>query len=444
MQPRSITRSLFKWQFVICLSCAMPTQAYCSEVVLELTNGKRLLADRILRNSDSATITLHVERAGISIRRVLPLTAVRSVDIDGHHYSRQELRKRPDSSTSSPRAVVPASLQVDQPRDSNPVPSALAPVLPPKIEQTAPLPDASPQWASLQRIPNDCGDCVPPPLGVEGTVVGVRRDPLSAYQGILAHHFPQGVPLSEVGFALDLMRARKSDEVLGFWPPVSPKSETAPPPQTLPRPASVPPVVSRPEPVQSISAKAHPTSSDGNVDWDVLALEVCAYDLAGQPTAMRGTLRVTLWGQDQQLIRSFGSHFSARPGSPKKITTWTRAVNTKTIAGQFHNNAVNDDDPLVHRWLLPLPRPLPDHNLRLAPFGELRVQLVVPGQGTFEATQPNLVLRKASPLRNRQLVQTGSRFFNQEQTRDSRQAGGFVIQNHSTVRPNGSVLSVQP
>ena len=44
-------------------------------------------------------------------------------------------------------------------------------------------------------------------------IIGVREGPLSAYKGTAAKYFPHSVPLSEVGFALNLMRAKKVEEV---------------------------------------------------------------------------------------------------------------------------------------------------------------------------------------------------------------------------------------
>jgi len=273
-------------------------------------------------------------------------------------------------------------------------------------------------------------------LPIESRILGVRNDPLAVYQDDVNRLFPQGVPLSETAFALELIRARKANEIIHRGP-ASDRGDDRPPVSNNRRP---------PAPVRTISLDAYAHSSPGKIDWNQLVVEVRAYDRDDKPTTIRGTLRASLWGQSQQLIRSFERRVVARTGPIKEIATWTRSVGTAKTAAIARRTASSNNNltPPSLRLLLPLPYPLPEHDLRLAPLVDLHVQLLVPGQGVFESTRPGILLRQVSEVRDRNLVQTGSRFLSSESTHDSRRPSGLRIQNRSSLRPNGSVLSVQP
>ncbi len=176
-------------------------------------------------------------------------------------------------------------------------------------------------------------------------------------------------------------------------------------------------------PVKLIMVSAVSLSSHGMADWDALAVEVFGFDRFGRMTPLRGTLRVTLRGQSQQLVRVFGTRFIGDPGANKTLATWSRSVGGAD-----------------RRMILPLPRPLPEHDLRIAPYGQLHVRLLSPGRGVFEATSAVIPLRQVGALRTRSLVKTGSRFFVDELTHDSRRPTGLHIVNPSAIRLNGRVL----
>ena len=156
-------------------------------------------------------------------------------------------------------------------------------------------------------------------------------------------------------------------------------------------------------------------------------MDVRGFDHRGRFVRLRGTLTVTLHGQSQRLVRAFGTHFVGTPGQVERLAVWTRTSD-------------GPQQPLV----LSLPRPLPAHDLRLAPLGQLSVRLIVPGRGVFEAFSPAIALRQTGPLRERNLLDGRTRFFTGELTHDGRRPTGLRVVNPSAIRPNSRVLTVQP
>ena len=185
--------------------------------------------------------------------------------------------------------------------------------------------------------------------------------------------------------------------------------------------------------LQEISVDASPVSSHGRVDLDSLVIQLVGRDSNGQPASLRGTLQATLWGVTRQLValnpngilsESPGRRqrvVTASPAGVLRLATWTRSVETVDspflLADQYEAQG-RVASPA--RFVLPLPRPLPDHNMDLSPFGHLHIKLVVPGQGVFETTQSGVPLRDMSPFRAYFLSQIGSRFLPQEGTSDGR------------------------
>ena len=282
----------------------------------------------------------------------------------------------------------------------------------------------------------------------------MQDDPLSAYRDDVRRFFPHGVPLSETGFARDVLRERRARQVIE-----SDFKNIPPRPTSLPAVPVYPPAVQRSgkqlspisrskrsdwrgsisgglrsgERIRGITVDAIPISLHGKADWDALLVDVRGFDWSGRPVTIDGTLSTTLWGESQRLVRAFGNRFGVRRGRTRQLATWTRSVRSST----------QKESASFRRLLLPLPRPLPDHDSRTGAIGSLHVRLAVPGQGVFEATRPGVLLKHISPLRDRALMQTGSRFFATESTFGSRRVGP-VMSFSSSFRPNGGLLPIQP
>ncbi len=223
-------------------------------------------------------------------------------------------------------------------------------------------------------------------------------------------------------------------------------------------------------PLSQLFARVEPSNSQGRLDFDSLWLSLLGLDELGTSVPLTGTLRVTLWGlreadQSQPQVFSYvnGVGVSARRRQLEKIQTWTRSVDS-TIqrlpgiavpvgARQVGRGALYEDlnsrsfnvsgfggqsvsgfegrqdrgrlvyereSPEFVQMILPLPRPLPDSDETYWPFGEVSVELMMPGVGVFSAASPGVVLVHQSPLRQELLNQNGSRFFPDERTTDSR------------------------
>lgn len=270
-----------------------------------------------------------------------------------------------------------------------------------------------------------------PPLPSRGVVIGVADDPLSAYADRIGPAFPAGVPVSEAGFALGLMRAARAQQVLGGGPLLPSVPDETPLPWAPPPESSLPlPEPRLPSPtLRAISAVAAPISTRGNVDWDGLAVTLRGMDEFGRPAPLRGTFRLTLWGQSQQVVRPFGEHAVGVPDRVVRLATWTRALDGNVPEATF---------------TVPLPDPLPDHDATRAPYGQLHVDLSAPGRGMFTATDPLVPLAQIDPVRDRHFVETGSRFRPDERTAGRPNRTGPRFFSPNAIRPDGRVLSVQP
>ncbi len=415
------------------------TVSASASIELRLVDGTHVRAEGIGPETNSRHIALRIQSDRIVLTRLVPWRRVDSARIGDQTFARDILQtyfrqKSRNDSLSGERSTV--RLQLLSARYSAAPPSdpfadddkslkESAPVLSEKRPAVVPDGCCDPR-AHLYEAPRFAAgrEYCYPVLPLEATVIGVREDPLSAYGDLLQEFFPDGVPVSETPFVLDMLRARKDYDVFTGGHPAAEKR--------LP-PEPLPPHRETVQPIRTLSVDALPISAHGKVDWDALAVEITAFDRFGLPTAVRGTLRATLWGRKQRLIQSVGEHFFAEPGRIEKVATWTRMIEN----GSLHEH------PQPNRLILPLPRPLPDHDLRRAAFGELHVQLAVPGEGVFETTERNVLLRHRSVLRDRNLVETGSRFFAEESTHGSRMPGGLTFRNFSS-GPNGRVLTVQP
>lgn len=223
-------------------------------------------------------------------------------------------------------------------------------------------------------------------------------------------------------------------------------------------------------PLSELIVSAQPISTFGRLDWDSLRLSLRGFDQTGTPVPLFGTLQVTLWGLREEVGRPTRTNTptgyadaSQRRLELDKIHTWTRSLDSTIqrlpgigtpIGGRPGGGGIVYEDVTAYPWsasgfgsqsvpgfqgrqdrgrpiyartpsdvvqvFLPLSRPLPDSDPQRGPIGEVSVELLMPGVGVFSATSPGIVLVHQSPLRQELLNQTGSRFFPNEATTDSR------------------------
>ncbi|MCX7418385.1 MAG: hypothetical protein NT013_02465 [Planctomycetia bacterium] len=217
-------------------------------------------------------------------------------------------------------------------------------------------------------------------------------------------------------------------------------------------------------PLFELIISAQPVSTLGKADWDALRLSLRGLDQNGQSVPLFGTLTVTLWGQRQEVVRADSDQIVTIPRQIEQLATWTRSLDStvERIAGvavpvgarqgrsgavyedaskhswgvsspdNYSQNVVNftgrqgrgraiyeNDLPDTLQLMLALPQPLPDHDARRWPVGEVSVELLMPGVGVFSATSSGVVLAHQSSLRQHRLEHEGTRFFANEVTTDS-------------------------
>lgn len=275
----------------------------------------------------------------------------------------------------------------------------------------------------------------------------------------------------------------------------------APPDDAPPEQA---PVRAEPLPLSQLLVKADPISTAGKMDWDSLRVTLRGVNELGDPLPLWGTLNVTLWGQqrvrpESSFVRhpfvteaNFGSRFLSAPSnssayqhpyvtSPNptvELAKWTRKIGVESIGGAL-DSAVDERVRLANTWgstrywqdtrvgsrqdgrraesrgveghdsvlVLRLQHPLPDHDVWTGSFGEVTVELLMPGVGVFVANAPDIVLSHQNALRRERLDRDGSRFYPDELTTDEPQTSRS---RHRFIWPGGvsgperGILPIQP
>ncbi len=455
------------WLILVAAVLANPVAARAA-VRVHLTNGSTLTVDSISVARSGRSLELHVERPGIHMMRRLPWSRIESVEENGTRLSHDVLHQAAGFATTVSGEPVPGAAASDGPpggvrRAAANVHAAMRPDSATTAGMAAVQPGSvfagGPYTAShSQDVPQFVGPLVrnqdfqpgvalpPIPLhhGVAGrwAILGVRAEPLSAYRELERQYFPNGIPISERGFALGMFRSTTGRAMYGWpagmpgpipgavWPMFPPMM--GPMNSLAPGFGGVPPVENRP--IRSIRAAALPISANGQADWDALQLDVAAVDYGGRIVPIpAGSVQATLWGQRQSLVHGFGNQFLSQTGAIERVESWSRMLAGDSNLG---------DGP--GRFVLSLPHPLPDQDARWAAYGDLHVEVSVPGVGNFSTICPAVPLKQASELAARELLQNGSRFFASDVTTGNRQNSGPRYDAMSNSGPDGRVFTVQP
>ena len=354
----------------------LPTSLF-GGLTVYLADGTQVSIAQI-HGIDAAGLTILAAAPGIEITRTLPWSLVTAAEVEGTRYSPQELQRA---------AGVPAEPQPIAPRPTLPC-------------DTLPL-----AW----QVPY-------PRLLPRGVVVGVRPDPLAAYADLIPSSYPAGIPATEAGFALAVLRERRALDVLSaagggsgpFVPPGRVPAASPFPAGRVPAgsfspsfPLPVGPLPRVPVgPLSRVEVQAVPVRHGGGADVNALQVQLLGFDAAGQPVPVVGTATLTLDVPRAQQVLIPDNVYGPRFGRLTSPTTWTRTLGATPTAA----------------WVLPLTSPLPEHNPRVGPVGTLRAQVLVPGSGVYAAVSEPIALRPASPFRDAVRQQTGSRFLPSEVT----------------------------
>ena len=358
------------------------------QIVVNLSDGSRVRATDIIA-ADATGLRVAAVADRIRIERTLAWGQVLTAEVGGTAYNTAELRL---ALTGTHAAAVPVAASCGRT-------FAAAPI------------SVAPTYAIPLAVVSACG----PPLGFalpRSRVIGVRQDPVAAYADLLPEAYPAGVPISEVPFAMSVLRERRRAQTVapflgpavtvpsadGFGlplPPAGPFPPGTPLPLAAPVPGfgdRTPPPAAGTEPLARVAATVETLATGGTADLDTLAIDVIGLTADGQALPVEGTAQLSLIAARQKPVLVADDIYAARPEAITTLANWTRAI----TPGQ--------------RLLLPLPNPLPDQSATLSAVGALRVRLAIPGRGVFETFIDPVALRSASPFRDALAVQTGSRF----------------------------------
>jgi hypothetical protein len=359
-------------------------------LALQLTDGSRVSVGELAAVTDSA-VTVAAVAPGVRIERTLPWHRIAAATVDGEPYSPDELRLALGLAAGN-REQRTASGLTSAPLMPITAPAAIFGFAPPLAVRACGL-------CSPFPVP-----CSPLPLPTYSRVIGVRPDPLAAYADLIPAIYPNGIPSTEMPFALALLRERRRVEAIGPFIAPGPwlGPGAMPGPSIGPAPLAPSSSDDLPLPVpgglSQIEARVVPLRAGGGADVNALAVELVGFDAGGNTLPVEGTAQAFLYAGRQDLVRAFDNVYVPRPEGLIRLAEWTRPAEPG------------------RRLLLRLPEPLPDHNPHVSANGTLRVRLSVPGQGVFETLAELVPLRPASPLRDVLRAETGSRFLPDERT----------------------------
>lgn len=147
----------------------------------------------------------------------------------------------------------------------------------------------------------------------------------------------------------------------------------------------------------SIHIESFVANWNQTVEPDGLIVRVYPLDAQGAVVPVRGTLTVTLTGQRWASGRSPQRGFVP-------LGTWRHRIEPHDVG---RSGAV---------FKLPFQSRHPEFDLSLAPTGLVHAQLVVAGQGAFEASKPDVHIRPTSLLRDQLQLREGRRYLEFERT----------------------------
>lgn len=228
-----------------------------------------------------------------------------------------------------------------------------------------------------------------PYMKTRSRVIGVQSSPLQTYPNLLKQHFPSGVGTRESGVVLELLRAKKAQQMLGpvsIVPGYGPVRGTAPPRVPIGSEQSLesdafPLAVHRHLPRSRSSAMsdftftARPMNSHGQVGVDALDVRIAGVDESGRAVRLTGSMQASLWALEDRHDRKFSirdPNVMTLPSKAKirRLAVWMRPIG-------------RDNESVT----LALPPSRPDTDLHWSTDAILHVRLAVPGVGVFEKRQ---------------------------------------------------------
>lgn len=153
--------------------------------------------------------------------------------------------------------------------------------------------------------------------------------------------------------------------------------------------------------IAAVRLDSHIANWDADVEADGLILQAVPIDATGHVIPVRGTLQVELIGA-RRIAFQDGPHKRGRDFG--RLGNWTRQV----LPADVHPDGA---------WYkLPFQGRHPEFDVDVFRKALVHARLVVPGEGTFEASLDGVRLRPFAPTRDALQRDTGRRFFPTERT----------------------------
>ncbi|MBS0206948.1 MAG: hypothetical protein JSS49_29075 [Planctomycetes bacterium] len=377
-------------------------------VVVELVTGQRIRAQSIQRDPQSESrVQLTIGSGQIQIGRNIGWNRIQRLIASKVALSGLQVPESVqivDTAERLPLRELDLSLEPDQ-ADSNRVQlrSFFRYPPPPPVAEAVPLLPRPDRFEFTGPCAESCDPCVPAEMLMPwmvlrdpGVVVGIRNAD------------PWGPPLSEPSVPYESVPGTTATDSLHA-------TRT-----TLPT-------------ARELLVSARAFNRNGLADWNSLEVSVQGKTASGQPCPVRGSLKCSLWVRRTRVVRAYAENYFEENRDLMVLGQWS----------QFLDGSEADASG-VQKIVLALPPRIADQNLGISSYGQLTVDLDIPGQGRLATSSDPIALVPSSPIRGRSVVDFGNSILPRESVSESGGDAGFWPAPLSSLRPDRRRFSVQP
>ena len=218
-------------------------------------------------------------------------------------------------------------------------------------------------------------------------------------------------------------------------PPLTESTGTGRSYESVPGVLAVPPQANQPQlpAARELLVSARSFNRNGLADWNSLEISVQGRTALGEACRVRGSLKCTLWVRRMRVIRAYAETYFEENRELMVLGQWSQFLDGSEV-----------DASGVQKIVLALPPRGPDQNLNISSFGQLTVELDIPGQGRLATSTDPIALRQSSPLRGRSVIDFGSTILPRESVSEPTSDAGFWPAPLSGLRPDSRRFTVQP
>lgn len=218
-------------------------------------------------------------------------------------------------------------------------------------------------------------------------------------------------------------------------PPPTELSATGIPYESVPGTLAIPPQANRQQlpAARELLVSARAFNRYGLADWNSLEISVQGRTALGESCRVRGSLKCSLWVRRMRVVRAYAETYFEENRELMVLGQWSQFLDGSEV-----------DASGVQKIVLALPPRGPDQNLNISSFGQLTVELDIPGQGRLATSTDPIALRQSSPLRGRSVIDFGSSILPRESVSEPTSDAGFWPAPLSGLRPDSRRFTVQP